>query len=328
MTERTRAILVRAAGGPEVLEFGEVELLPPAPGEVRLRHTAIGVDFIDVYLRTGLYPPPAHPFVPGFEAAGVVEALGSGVDGFAPGERVAYTTGPPGAYAERRNVAASHLVHLPDGVPDEVAAASLLKGLTAWYLLRKTFRVTEGSRVLVHAAAGGVGSLLVQWAAHLGAEVFGTVGSEAKAALAREDGCAHPILYTREDFTEIVRERTGGEGVDVVYDSVGRDTIRGSLDCLRRRGMLVTFGQSSGPVPPIDPRELAVRGSLFLTRPSLFDYVATRAELEEGAAELFRLLAAGELRPRLDRRLPLAEAAEAHRVLEARETAGAVVLLP
>lgn len=328
MTEHTRAILVRAAGGPDTLVLGRVELPPPASGEVRVCHSAIGVDFIDVYLRTGLYPPPGYPFVPGFEATGVIEAAGQGVEGFAVGERVAYVSTSPGAYAERRNVAAAHLVRLPEGVSDELAAAALLKGLTAWYLLRRTFRVERGTRVLIHAAAGGVGSLLVQWAVHLGAEVFGTVGSDAKADRAREDGCTHPIVYTREDFVEQVRVLTGGEGVDVVYDSVGRDTFGGSLDCLRRRGMLVTFGQSSGPVPPIDPREFAARGSLFLTRPSLFDYIAERADLEEGATELFGLLAAGVLHPRIDRRLPLAEAAAAHRALEARETAGALILVP
>lgn len=325
---RTRAVRVSRAGGPEVLRLEEIELPPPGPGEVRVRQAAIGLNFIDVYQRSGLYPPPAYPYTPGLEGAGVVEALGAGVTRFAVGQRVAYATAPPGAYAERRNAPAEKLVHLPAGVDERTAAASMLKGLTAWYLLRETFAVGGGTTILVHAAAGGVGSLLCQWARRLGATVIGTVGDQAKAQQARSDGCAHVVLYTAEDFVARTRELTDGRGCDVVYDSVGRATFEGSLACLRRRGLLVSFGQSSGNPEPLAVGRLAAHGSLYLTRPTLFDYTATRAELERGADELFGLLARGELRVRIGRSYPLSQAAQAHADLEARHTSGSTLLVP
>ncbi len=325
---RTRAVRVPRAGGPEVLLLEEVELPPPGPGEVRLRHAAIGLNFIDVYQRSGLYPPPAYPFTPGLEGAGVVEELGPGVTALAVGQRVAYASAPPGAYAGRRNAPADKLVRLPEGVDERTAAASMLKGLTAWYLLRGTYAVGEGTTILVHAAAGGVGSLLCQWAHRLGATVIGTVGDDAKARQALEDGCTHAIVYTREDFATKTRELTDGRGCDVVYDSVGRTTLEASLTCLRRRGLLVSFGQSSGNPEPLAVGRLAAHGSLFLTRPTLFDYTATRAELERGAGELLGLLAAGGLRVRIGREYPLAQAAQAHADLEARRTSGSTLLVP
>jgi len=327
---RTRAIVVHALGGPEVLRWEEVELEDPAPGEARVRHAAVGLNFIDVYFRTGLYPAGELPFVPGIEAAGVVEALGAGVEEVAVGDRVAYATRPLGAYSERRNLPARRLVRLPDAphaIGDELAAAVMVKGMTAQYLLRRTFQVEDGHTILVHAAAGGVGSLLCQWGSYLGATVIGTVGSEEKAEQARADGCAHPILYRDEDFVARVREIAPG-GVHVVYDSVGVDTFEGSLDCLAPMGMMVSFGQSSGPRPALELSELARRGSLFLTRPSLMDYVARREDLVATAAEVFELLESGVLRCRIGQRWPLAEAAEAHRALEARRTSGASLLLP
>lgn len=325
---RTQAVRVPAAGGPEVLRFEEVELAPPARGEARVRHGAIGLNFIDVYHRSGLYPPPAYPYTPGIEAAGVVEELGEGVTHLADGDRVAYATTPPGAYAERRNAPADKLVRLPAGLDERTAAAGMLKGLTAWYLLRKTFVVEHGATILVHAAAGGVGSLLCQWAHSLGATVIGTVGDQEKAKQARADGCAHTILYEAEDFAARVRELTQGRGCDVVYDSVGRATVLESLKCLRRRGLLVSFGQSSGSPEPLPLGLLAARGSLFVTRPTLFDYTSTRAELEEGAGELFARLVSGALRVRIGQTFPLSAAAEAQRALEARQTRGSTILLP
>ncbi|MBL8863064.1 MAG: quinone oxidoreductase [Planctomycetes bacterium] len=325
--ERTRAIVVERAGGPEVLAWSEVELAPPAAGELRIRHTAVGLNFIDVYQRTGFYPPPRWPHVPGLEAAGVVEAVGAGVAGLAPGDRVAYATSPSGAYAQRRNLTAALCVRLPSGVPDELAAAALLKGLTAHYLVRRVFRVEAGHTLLVQAASGGVGTLLCQWAARLGARVIGTVSTEAKAERAREFGCHEPIVTTREDFAARVRELTGGRGCQVVYDSIGKDTFDRSLECLAPRGLLVSYGQSSGPVPPFDLLRLS-KTSGFITRPTLFAYTSTRAELESGASELFDLLASGALRQPIESRVPLAEAARAHRDLESRRTVGATVLVP
>lgn len=325
--ERTNAIVVGRAGGPEVMAFESVELAPLSAGEVLVRHTAVGVNYIDVYHRTGLYQPPRWPFVPGLEAAGVVESVGPGVTSLAAGDRVAYATAPTGAYSERRNVAAAICVKLPVGVSDDTAAAGMLKGLTAHYLLRRLFRVERGHTLLVHAASGGVGTLVCQWAARLGARVIGTVSTEAKAARAREFGCHDPIVTPREDFAARVRELTEGRGCDVVYDSIGKDTFDGSLECLALRGMLVSYGQSSGVVPPFDLLRLA-KVSAFVTRPSLFAYTSTRAELETGASEVFALFASGELRCPIEARHPLRGAAGAHRELEGRRTVGATVLVP
>jgi len=325
--ERTNAIVVERAGGPQNLAWGQVDLPPPATGEVRIRHTAIGLNYIDVYYRSGVYTPPRWPYVPGLEAAGVVEALGAGVDRCAVGDHVAYATAPNGAYAERRNLAADLCVKLSPGMPAELGAAAMLKGLTAHYLVRRTFRVERGHHVLVHAAAGGVGTLVCQWAALLGAHVIGTVSTDAKAERARGFGCQEPIVTSREDFVERVRELTAGRGCDVVYDSIGKDTFDGSLACIAPRGMLVSFGQSSGVVPPFDLLRLS-KTSGFVTRPSLFAYTSTRAELEAGAAELFGLLASGALRCPIEARYPLREAARAHHDLEGRRTVGATILVP
>ncbi|ACJ00176.1 quinone oxidoreductase family protein [Rhodospirillum centenum] len=321
------AIRIHETGGPDVLRWEEVAVGDPGPGEVRLRHTAVGLNFIDTYHRSGLYPQPL-PFVPGMEAAGVVEAVGEGVTGFAPGDRVGYCSGPIGAYAEARLIPAQGLVALPDWLDDRTAAAMLLQGMTAQYLLRRTYRVNPGDSILIHAAAGGVGLIVCQWANALGATVIGTVGSEEKAELARAHGCHHAINYTREDFVARVKEITGGRGVDVVYDSVGADTFLKSMDCLRRLGMLVSFGQSSGKLAPLDTGLLAAKGALFLTRPSLFHYVATRAELEETAADLFAVVKDGTVKVEVRQTFPLRDAAEAHRALEARRTTGSTVLLP
>lgn len=330
----TQAIRIHRFGGPEVLQWEAVELPAPAPGEVRIRQTAVGLNFIDTYHRSGLYPL-ALPAGIGAEAAGVVEALGPGLGpglgagpgGVAVGDRVAYTGLPPGAYAERRNWPAERLVKLPAGITDEVAAAVMLKGLTAWYLLRRSYRVQPGDTVLLHAAAGGTGTLLSQWAAALGATVIGVVGSAAKAELAREHGCAATVLADDPDFVKKVRDLSGG-GVAVVYDSVGRDTFFKSLDCLRRHGTMVSFGNASGPVEPFSPMELARRGSLHLTRPSLFDFIATRADLEAGTSELFGLIAGGAVRIAIGQRYPLRDVARAHRDLEGRRTTGATILDP
>lgn len=321
------AIRVRAHGGPEVLEAESVRLPPPGPGEVLVRHTAIGVNFIDTYHRSGLYPL-ALPSGLGMEAAGVVEAVGDGVDEVRVGQRVAHAAGPPGSYATHRLVRAAVLVPLPDAVPDELAAAALLKGMTAEFLIRRVVAVEPGSTVLWHAAAGGVGLIACQWLAHLGVTVIGTVGSDDKAALARAHGCTHPVVYTRESFEERVRELTGGQGVSVVYDSVGRATFDGSLRCLRRRGMLVGFGNASGKPEPFDVARLAQGGSLYLTRPTLFDYVATRPELLASAQAVFDVLGRGVVQAPVRQRWPLREAAEAHRALEARATVGSTILVP
>jgi NADPH:quinone reductase len=324
----TKAIRMGKTGGPDVLRWETVEVPPPAAGELRVRHTAVGLNFIDTYHRSGLYPL-ALPAILGSEAAGIVEEVGPGVVGFAKGDRVAYGTGPTGAYAEARNVPAVHVVHVPATIEDRTAAAVMLKGMTAWYLVRRTRAVTKDDVVLVHAAAGGVGLLLCQWAKHLGATVIGTVGSEAKATLAKAHGCDHVLLYRTEDVARRVRELTGGEGVPVVYDSVGKDTFTTSLDSLRPLGLMVSFGQSSGPIGPIDPRILAQKGSLFLTRPTLGDYVGRkRSDLEGAASELFELLGRGVLRVRVDQTYPLQDAARAHADLEARKTTGSTLLVP
>lgn len=322
----TGAIRIHRFGGTEVLQWEEVPLPPPAAGEITIRQTAVGLNFIDTYHRSGLYPLTL-PSGLGTEAAGQVESLGPGVTGLTVGQRVAYAGLPPGAYAERRNWPAERTVPLPDGISDEVAAGSMLKGLTAWYLLRRSFRVEAGQWVLLHAAAGGTGTIVAQWARALGARVVGVVGTEAKAAVARANGCAATVLAGDPDLVKRVRELSDG-GVAVVYDSVGRDTFFSSLDCLRRHGTLVTFGNASGPVEPFSPMELARRGSLHLTRPSLFDFIATAADLSAGTGELFSLLQSGEVRIEVGQRYPLKEVAQAHRDLEARRTTGATVLLP
>ncbi len=322
----TQAIRVHRFGGPEVLQWETVALAPPAAGEVTIRQTAVGLNFIDTYHRSGLYPLTL-PGAIGAEAAGVVEALGAGVQGLAPGDRVAYTGLPPGAYAVRRNWPAERLVRLPGAISDDVAAAIMLKGLTAWYLLRKSYRVQAGDAVLLYAAAGGTGTLLSQWATALGARVIGVVGSEAKAELARSQGCAATVMANDPAFVSTVREVSGG-GVAVVYDSIGRDTFVQSLDCLRRHGTMVTFGNASGPVEPFSPMELTRRGSLHLTRPSLFDFIATRADLEEGTGELFGHVASGAVRIAIGQRYPLRDVANAHRDLESRKTTGATILDP
>ncbi len=324
-----KRIVVREFDGPEVLQLEEYEPPAPGPGEVTVRHRAIGLNFIDIYLRTGLYQPPGGlPFTPGFEACGIVEAVGEGVEDLQPGQRVAYGTGPLGAYCDVRTMPAATLVPIPDDIADEVAAAMMLKGMTAQYLLRQTYPVKPGETILVHAAAGGVGLILCQWAKHLGARVIGTVGSREKAEIARAHGCDHPIVYTEEDFVARVRELTGGEGVAVVYDGVGRATFMPSLDCLRRRGFMVSFGNASGPVEKFDLLLLSQKGSLYVTRPSLFDYVATRAELLACAGEVIEVVKNGIVRIEVNQVYPLEEAAEAHRALENRRTTGATVLLP
>lgn len=321
------AIIVRRHGGPEVLEWTSDDPGAPGSGEVLVRHTAVGLNFIDVYHRTGLYMLDL-PFIPGSEGTGVVERLGSDVEGLEVGDRVAYTSnGPEGAYREARVLPAERLVKLPDGIDDETAAAVMVKGCTVEYLVRRTWPVKKGDVVLLHAAAGGVGLLATQWLSALGATVIGTVGTEEKARLAEKHGCAHTILYRRESVPERVRELTDGRGVDVVYDSVGKDTWEGSIDSLRPRGMMVTFGNASGPVPSFSPLVLAKKGSLFVTRPTLGDYYRTREETAEGCAALFDVILAGKVQPHIGARYPLKEAADAHRALEARETVGSTVLL-
>jgi NADPH:quinone reductase len=327
MTTRVHAMRIHENGGPDVLRWEAIDLPDPGPGEVRIRHAAIGLNFIDTYYRTGLYPLPL-PAVIGSEAVGLVEAIGEGVTGFAVGDRVGYATGPIGSYTEARNMLAAVIVKIPPGVDDRVAAASMLKGMTAHYLL-EIGRVKETKpTILVHAAAGGVGLFLSRWAKHLGATVIGAVGSEEKAELARANGVDHVILYKTEKLTQRVREITREHMVDVVYDSVGKDTFQDSLASLRPRGIMVSFGQSSGSVPPFEPRVLAAHGSLFFTRPVLGDYVRRREELESRARDLFTAIANGVLEPRIGQTYPLRDAARAHRDLESRKTTGSTVLLP
>jgi NADPH2:quinone reductase len=322
----THAIRIHQTGGPEVLRWEEVDVASPGPGEVRLRHTAIGLNFIDTYHRSGLYPLPL-PAIPGSEGAGIVEEIGPGVWEVKPGDRVAYA-GPVGAYAEERLVAAHRLVPLPEDVDDRVAAAAMLKGMTAQYLLRRTHRVEAGETILLHSAAGGVGLIAAQWAKSLGASVIGTVSTDAKAALAREAGCDHVVVTSRESFAARVKEITGGAGVRVVYDAVGKETFDGSLDCLAPLGLMVSYGNASGPVPPVSPLVLAQKGSLFLTRPTLMTYTARREDLLATAADLFAVLRSGAVKVRIDATFPLREAAAAHAALEGRRTTGSTVLLP
>jgi NADPH2:quinone reductase len=321
------AIRFAQTGGPEVLQWQAVEVGDPGPGEARVVHKAVGLNYIDTYHRSGLYPLPL-PSGLGLEAAGVVEAIGPGVADIAVGDRVAYSGGPVGAYAQARVMPADRLVRLPDAISFEQGAAMMLQGMTAQYLLRRTYRVQPGDTILIHAAAGGVGLIVCQWAKALGATVIGTVGSDAKAELARAHGCDHAIVYTREKFADRVREITGGEGLPVVYDSIGKDTFMDSLACLRPLGMMVNFGSASGPVPPFDIGVLARMGSLFLTRPTLFTYAAKRSDLLAMAGELFDVVSSGKVKIDINQRYALADAAQAHRDLEGRRTTGSTILLP
>jgi NADPH:quinone reductase len=321
----THAIRIHQTGGPEVLKWESIEVPAPAAGEIRVRHTAVGLNYIDVYFRTGLYPSPL-PLTPGFEAAGVVEALGAGVSHVKVGDRVAYANAPVGAYAQARVLPADRVVKIPDAITDQQAAAMMLQGMTTEYLLLRTYPVKRGDTILIHAAAGGVGLILCQWAKHLGATVIGTVSSDEKAALARANGCDYPIVYTREDFQARVMEITNGAKVPVVYDSVGRDTFAKSLDCLAPRGLLALFGQASGPVPPFELGQLAGKGSLYITRPTLFTYTAKRADLEASAAALFDVVSKGVVKISVNQTYALSDAASAHRDLEARRTTGSTVL--
>jgi NADPH2:quinone reductase len=321
------AIRFHETGGPEVLQWEEVAVPAPAAGEATVRQHAVGLNFIDIYHRTGLYPAPLPSGI-GLEAAGVVEAVGAAVTDLAVGDRVAYAGGPIGAYAELRNIPADRLVKLPESIDFRAGAAMMLQGLTAQYLLRRTYRVQPGDTILIHAAAGGVGLIVCQWAKVLGATVIGTVGSSEKAALATAHGCDHAIVYTRENFAERVREITKGEGVPVVYDSIGKDTFQGSLDCLRPLGMMVTFGNASGPVPPFDLLDLSKRGSLFITRPSLMAYTAKRGDLISMADELFEVVVAGRVKIEVKQTYALKNAAQAHRDLAARKTTGSSIMLP
>ena len=318
------AIIVHQTGGPEVLKWEEIEVENPGPGEVRLRQEAAGLNFIDVYHRTGLYKQEL-PFTPGVEGAGTVSAIGPGVTNVKVGDRVAYA-GPIGGYSEERLIAADRLVKLPDAIASEEAAAMMLQGLTAEMLLRRVYPVKPGETILVQAAAGGVGLILCQWAKALGATVIGTVGSDEKAEIARLHGCDYPIVYTRQDFVSEVARITEGKKLPVVYDGVGRDTFMKSLDCLHRRGMMVSFGNASGPVEPFPVTLLSQKGSLFLTRPTLFDYIVTREELEPAAAELFGVIESGKVKIEVKQRFKLENAAEAHRALESRKTTGSTVL--
>jgi NADPH2:quinone reductase len=322
-----KAIRFERAGVPEVMKYVDIDVPAPADGEIRVKHHAVGLNYIDVYFRSGLYPLPL-PAGLGMEAAGEVLEVGPGVTDFKAGDRVAYAARPPGAYADERTLPAAGVVKLPDGITYEQGAAMMLQGLTAQYLLHRTYAVKAGDTILVHAAAGGVGLIMCQWAKTLGATVIGTVGSDAKADLARAHGCDYPIVYTRESFPQRVRQITGGAGVPVVYDSIGKDTLTGSLDCLQPLGYFVSFGSASGPLPPIDSSELAARGSLFFTRPTLFSYIAKRADLLKGAAELFDVVLKGQVKIEVNQRYALSDAAQAHRDLEARKTTGSTILLP
>ena len=322
-----RAIRIHQPGGPEVMLLEDVEVGAPAAGEVQVHHTAIGLNYIDVYDRTGLYPQ-AMPGSLGREAAGRVAAIGKGVRGFRAGDRVAYVMSPPGTYADLRNVPAARVVKIPAGISDEQAAVLALKGMTACFLLRRCHRVKRGEVIVVHAAAGGVGSLLAQWGKALGAIVIGVVGSEEKAALAKKNGCKHVLVRGRDDVAASVKKISKGLGAHVVYDGVGKDTFTESLDSLRKLGIMVLYGSASGPVPPFSPAELVKRGSLFLTRPTMFDYTEARADLEAIARETYAAVKKGWIKVRISQRYRLADAAQAHRDLEARKTTGASVILP
>jgi NADPH:quinone reductase len=321
----THAIRFAKPGGPEVLEWQQVKVGKPGQGEVRLRHSAVGLNYVDTYQRSGLYPMPL-PSGLGSEAVGLIEEVGPGVTGLKTGDRVAYSGGPLGAYSEARVMPADRLVLVPDGITDQQAAAMMLKGMTAWYLVRRTHPEKHGETILIHAAAGGVGLIVCQWAKHLGATVIGTVGDEEKAALARRHGCDHPILYKREDFVTKVSELTQGRKLPVVYDSVGKDTFYNSLDCLAPLGLMVSFGQSSGAIGPVDIGILAAKGSLFLTRPTLNTYTATREDLLTASRDLFEVVQSGAVKIAVNQTYPLREAARAHRDLQDRKTTGQTVL--
>jgi NADPH2:quinone reductase len=323
----TKAIRMNRVGGPEVMELVDVELGPPGPGEAQVRHEAIGLNFIDVYFRTGLYPQPL-PGALGMEGAGVVEAVGEGVTEVQVGDRVAYAGRPIGAYAQARNMPAAQLLVLPEKIGFDTAAAMMLQGLTVQYLFHRTVPLKAGDTILFHAAAGGVGLIACQWARVMGVTLIGTVGSEEKAALATEHGAHHVINYNKENFTERVKEITGGKGVSAVYDSIGKDTFIGSLDCLQPLGTMVSFGNASGPVPPFSLSELANRGSLFITRPSLMAYMAKREDLEAAAKSLFGVVSSGEVKIDIRQRYALGDVAQAHIDLEARKTTGSSILLP
>ena len=323
----SKAIRIHTTGGPEVLKWEEAEVGAPGDEQARVRHTAIGVNYLDTYHRSGRYPVTL-PSGLGSEAAGIVDAVGRGVVHLRPGDRVAYAGGAPGSYAEVRLLPADRLVKIPAGISDQTAAAMMLKGMTVQYLIRRTYPVQRGDLVLLHAAAGGVGLIAIQWLKALGAVVIGTVGSDEKAKIAREYGCDHVIVYTREDFAERVREISGGTGVPVVFDSVGASTFESSLNCLRPRGMMVSFGSSSGQIPPFDPMLLSRKGSLFFTRPTIGHYTTTRAELESTASELFDVVSSGRVKIVLNHTYPLRDAAKAQKDLEARKTIGSIVLIP
>jgi NADPH2:quinone reductase len=320
-----KAIRIEKTGGPEVMQYVEVDVGPPGPGEAQVRHHAIGLNYIDVYFRNGLYPQPLPGGI-GLEGAGVVTAVGEGVTHVKAGDRVAYSDRPPGSYAEVRNLPARSVVKLPRDIGFETAAAMMLKGLTVQYLFRRSYRLQRGQTILFHAAAGGVGLIAMQWAKALGVTVIGTVGSEEKAALARRFGCDHTILYRRENVVERVRELTRGAMVPVVYDSVGKDTFEASLDCLQPFGLMVSFGNASGPVPPVPLT--ALKGSLYITRPTLMAHIANRANLEDMAADLFRMVGSGKVTIEIDQRYRLADAVQAHRDLEARRNTGSSLILP
>ncbi|MBT3237444.1 MAG: quinone oxidoreductase [Rhodospirillaceae bacterium] len=321
----SKAIRIHETGGPEVMVWEDIDVPAPGPGEAHVRHTAVGLNFIDVYQRTGLYPLPEMPAIIGLEAAGVVEAVGEGVTEVSPGMRVAYAGVPPGAYAEERVIPAHRLIEMPDTITDETAAAMMLQGMTVQYLLNRTYAVQPGDTILLHAAAGGVGLIACQWAKHLGATIIGTVGSDEKAELAKANGCDHTIIYTRENFTERVQEITDGKGVAVVYDSIGKDTFSGSIDCLQPLGMMVTYGNATGKVDPIDPGMLAAKGSLFLTRPSLMAYTASREDLVASATDLIDVIVSGHVNINVNQTYELKDAARAHTDLEARKTTGSTV---
>jgi len=321
------AIRIHAHGGPEVMRWEEVPLPDPGPGEALIHQTAVGLNFIDVYFRTGLYKLPAFPATLGMEGAGVVQAVGAGVTAVAPGDRVAYAMAPIGSYSTDRVYAADRLVKIPDGISDQTAAAMMLQGLTAQYLIRRTYRVKQGDTIVVHAAAGGVGLILTQWANHLGVTVIGVVSTEAKAELARQNGAAH-VVIGHENLPAEVKRITGGAGVPVVYDSVGKDTWDASLDCLAPLGLMVSFGNASGPVPPVNLAVLSAKGSLYVTRPTLATYTASREDLVRSADDLFAAVQSGAVQIRVNQTFPLREAAAAHQALEARRTTGSTVLLP
>ncbi|HEY4074262.1 MAG TPA: quinone oxidoreductase [Herbaspirillum sp.] len=323
----TKAIRMSATGGPQVMQYVDVDLAAPGAGEARVRHAACGVNFVDVYFRTGLYPQ-SLPGGLGQEGAGTIEAIGSGVTDFAVGDRVAYAGGPNGSYSEERNIAVAKLVKLPDAIGFDTAAAMMLRGMTVQYLLRQVFALKGGETILFHAAAGGIGLIAGQWARALGVNMIGTVGSDEKAALAKAHGCAHVINYTTENFVERVKEITGGKGVPVVYDSIGKDTFAGSLDCLSRRGLMVSFGNASGPVPPLKLSELASRGSLSVTRPTLGDFIATRETLDATSGDLFGMVKTGQVIIEINQRYALKDVAQAHIDMEARKTTGSTILTP